>query len=177
MLIDYTFFITSIFIAQKSQLEVRENIEMYIKQEEPLFLRKLLGKELANDFMQGISEPIPLQKWVDLKNILVDQNLKKSPIANYVYCSILTDEVTQNTGIGVVKTEGENSVKASPVKKIVDAWNNMVKMVCEIHKEIKETNEFPEYEHKDRNCICEDDSFYHCGCRKAVFSYRNTLGI
>jgi hypothetical protein len=180
VLIDFTFFKRSLFIAQKSQQEVRDNIDDYIQDKEPEILKRLLGNELYTDFMDGLElDPVP-QKWVDLKSNLVDEDLKKSLIANYVYCAMLHDEATENSGIGVVRKEGENSQKASPVKKIVDSWNDMVDMICQFDQEIKQyPEEYPSYRFMKKGRVCPKSKGYGCGCGdyEPEFNYRNSLGI
>lgn len=177
MLITYENFIRDIFIPQRSQLEVREEIELYIQTEEPAFLKKVLGEELFEAFMSGLEEdPIPAE-WIDLRDILVDSVTKVSPVANYVYVKLLEDSVTKTTGIGELLPTGENGLKASPVQKIVQAWNKMVDMVCANHSKIRALD-LPDYAYQDRESICSSDFWEVCGCKKdAVFKYRNTLGL
>jgi hypothetical protein len=48
-----------------------------------------------------------------------------SPITGYVYYLWVRDQVTVNTGSGVVKTKSENADKWNPAPRMVDAWNQM----------------------------------------------------
>lgn len=50
-----------------------------------------------------------------------------SPIAGYVYYQWVRDQVTMNTGSGVVKNKNENADPANPSWKMADAWNQMAK--------------------------------------------------
>jgi hypothetical protein len=50
-----------------------------------------------------------------------------SPIAGYVYYLWIRDQITTNTGSGVVKNKNENATGASPQWRMVDAWNQMAK--------------------------------------------------
>lgn len=176
-LIDFTFFIRSISVAQVSLKDVRDNLELYIDLYGLEFLTILLGESLAAEFLQGLAEEEPLQKWVDLKNILVDEELKVSPIANYVFTHLLEDEITQNSGIGVVRTKGENSTEQNPTTKIIIAWNAMARMVCPMHRKIRAMG-FPNYAHKNRETICKPLWSSCClGSNQVLFPYRNRFGL
>lgn len=50
-----------------------------------------------------------------------------SPIAGYVYYQWIRDQVSMNTGSGVVKNKNENSDNANPSWRVTDAWNQMAK--------------------------------------------------
>jgi hypothetical protein len=50
-----------------------------------------------------------------------------SPIAGYVYYLWIRDQITTNTGSGVVKNKNENAIGASPQWRMTDAWNQMAK--------------------------------------------------
>lgn len=171
--IDYTFFIRGLSVAQLSQIEVRENLDLYINLYGLEFLEILLGESLAKEFLIGLALPAPEQKFLDLKEVLVNDSLKVSPVANYVYVKLLEDEITQNSGIGVVRSEGENSYNENPTVKIVTAWNIMAEKVCPMHDKIKALN-FPNYAHKNKRGICE--TYYSCcGANRPLFPIRNRL--
>lgn len=48
-----------------------------------------------------------------------------SPIAGYVYYLWVRDQVTMNTGVGVVKSVPENATSANPSWRMKDAWEQM----------------------------------------------------
>lgn len=48
-----------------------------------------------------------------------------SPIAGYVYYCWVRDQVSMNTGSGVVKAKPENADTSNPSWKMVDAWTQM----------------------------------------------------
>lgn len=179
-LIDYTYFLRDLFIAQRSQQEVRDLIDSYISICQMELLVELLGNDLYEEFLTGL-EQVPVDpKWVELKSLLVNETLKTSIIANYVFVRILEDEITQNTGIGVVKTEGENSRKASPVYKIVWAWNKMIDAVCEFDKKIRESAfDYSNYKFLKSGSPCPKQKYTVCGCKSvdSFFKYRNTVGL
>jgi hypothetical protein len=63
------------------------------------------------------------------KTVTVDsgnQNLV-SPLAGFIFYEYMVNLTTQNTGIGVVKSESENSIVYSPARKMADAYNQAVK--------------------------------------------------
>ena len=53
----------------------------------------------------------------------------KSPLAGFIYYEYMKDLVTQPTGIGIVKSEGENSRVVSPIKKMCYAYNEAVEQI------------------------------------------------
>jgi hypothetical protein len=62
-----------------------------------------------------------------------------SPIAGYVYYLWQRDIITSMTGIGVVKSKGENSVTADPGWKMIDAWNQMALDVFKLWQYLEAT--------------------------------------
>lgn len=77
----------------------------------------------------------PGERWVlhftGKKTVVVpsgSQNLL-SPLANFIYYEYMKDLASQNTGIGLVKSKGENSVSANVVRKPVDAFNDGVRQI------------------------------------------------
>lgn len=48
-----------------------------------------------------------------------------SPIAGYVYYCWVRDQLTMNTGAGVVKNKPENADLSNPSMRMADAWNQM----------------------------------------------------
>lgn len=179
-LIDYTYFSRDLFIAQRSQQEVRDVIDSYIAIGQLELLIELLGNSLYSELISGLSQEPVDPKWIELKSLLVNETLKTSIVANYVYVSILEDETTENTGIGVVQTEGENSRKASPVHKIVSAWNKMIDDICEFDRQIRKSSfDYSNYKFQKSGTPCPDRGYSVCGCksRSSFFKYRNTLGL
>ena len=184
MLIDPSYFHGEILIAQRGQLEVQEDIEGLIAKYEPKILRELLGKSLYKEFMEGLEDPFPDPKWINLRDGVDGEwmglaNMDKlSLIANYVYYHWMRKENLQTVGIGTVKVEAENAVKASPVEKYVRAWNEMVDWICELHDYIRDhIDDYPDYAWKDYHSPCTK---CHCGCcnrKKFPFTKINSLGL
>lgn len=67
-LIDQSYFIGSLTIAQLGQPAVLENLGAFINHIEPEILQAALGYELWEDFVDGLSQPSIDQKWLDLRD-------------------------------------------------------------------------------------------------------------
>jgi len=48
-----------------------------------------------------------------------------SPIAGYVYYQWVRDQMTMNTGVGIVKPKSQNADRTDPSWRMTDAWNQM----------------------------------------------------
>jgi len=127
-LIDVSYFIGEINIANTDQQPVSERLEYFIRQYEKRFLSALLGSVVAAQFKVELAKPagqIP-QIWIDLKNILVNEEDRTSPIANYVYKFYQFNSQTSSVGLGEAKPKAENATMESVVPKVIWAWNLMV---------------------------------------------------
>jgi len=123
-------------IAQTSNQGVRENLQVFIDEYEPEFLKALLGNVLAKEFVDGLvlvpvdppTNPptyLPIDpKWLSLRD---ETDLKKMLVC-YVYYWYIQNESSTTAGTGEVKSANENSKPVSNWDKQVKAWNKMVKM-------------------------------------------------
>lgn len=68
MLIDSTYFTGSLTIPQLGQPAVVDALNIFIQQQEPLFLQAALGYELWEDFVVGLNAPSVDQKWINLRD-------------------------------------------------------------------------------------------------------------
>lgn len=114
----------------------------FINKYERRFLVSLLGRDCADEFYKEIERKELSGKWFDLKNKLVDETLKLSPIANYVYYWYRRDNVSIATGVGEMETDSDNSVRVSPALKMCRAWNEMVDWVIDIQTWMKSSGSF-----------------------------------
>jgi len=140
MIIDSTYFIGDINLAQLGQLAVQENLQGFIDKYEPIILQELLGYQLYTDFIAGLGEDPIQQKWLDLRDgaIYTGRNgltkwigltdKKHSLIANYVYYEYMRNEAEITVGSGVVTPEVENATRTGPRFLQVRAWNEMVEL-------------------------------------------------
>jgi len=94
-----------------------------------------------------VGESLPVStgnRWTDL--------IANTPLINaeadFIYYWYIRDQVTQTVGIGNVKTVGQNAVNVGAMsgRKLIRAWNEMVKYVYEIIRYIMDNSDiYPEY--------------------------------
>jgi hypothetical protein len=108
---------------------VRSALQEVIDQYEKEYLKKILGSSLYEALIEGLKPPHPDAKWTNLKNQIVDHTLKISAIANYCFFFWLKLKTQDSSGIGVVGSETiDNQKIVSPVEKMVENWNESVKL-------------------------------------------------
>lgn len=195
MIIDYTYFRGEITIAQLSQASVREDLQLLINKYEQRYLKQLLGLDMYNAFMAGI-DPISGadQKWLNILQgveyehngntyewIGFENDLKESPIANYVYYKYITKEVELTTGIGQVVPKAENAVIASAVPKLTRAWNEMVDWQRGLIRYLDDNRSlYPEwrpYTDYSRWYWGYDNNYCNRNRWPEIFHKKNTLGL
>jgi hypothetical protein len=130
------------------QEAVINNVKNYIARFEPVFLKDLLGDDLYDAYIAGISVlPTPAARWTALRSQLLDSTNKISPIANFVYYHFQKNQQTQTTQSGDKKTNSpgmENSINSD---KVCAAWNEMVKKCADIYDWLEENKAtYPEWE-------------------------------
>ena len=140
-LIDISFFFGEVNIAQKS--DAAGSLGLFIDEMEPRLLTDLLGYELWKAYTTGIAAGSPDAKWLAIRDGKEYTNragyltfwnglkftkggIKKSLIANYIYWHWMADQATVTTGTGEKTPAAANAVDASPARKMVRAWNQMV---------------------------------------------------
>jgi hypothetical protein len=139
MVIDKTYFIRELNIAQLSDVAVAESLDLFIAKYEPIFLKRLFGPVLGAEILIGSLEEQPspiieflldgglfeqdgnIYTWDGLRNAN-----KISPIANFVFFHFVNDRITQQSGIGEVKPLGQNSEVVSADERLVMVWNEMI---------------------------------------------------
>jgi len=140
-LIDASYFHSRLFLPQVNDVISRDDVRNFITRYEDEFLQKALGYELYQAFKSGIEAPTPDQKWVDIKEgkeftwygymfkwTGFVNDAKLSPIANYVYFKYMEDKASDITLVGAVVPNTDNGYRESGRFKMVDAWNEMVKL-------------------------------------------------
>lgn len=171
-LIDKSYFTKNLHIGDLSNVldGTPTMLDAYITRYEKEYLIKLLGLELYNEFVSGLEEdPVP-QKWIDLKNEIVDETFKVSPIANYVYCKWQDQNYTKNVGIGQVKNKAENAIVVRPYDMQVKAWNEMVDMNLNIGEYLWVNQDFNYTKWFGYSCHC----YFH---RSDFYTHKNTLNL
>lgn len=103
---------------------------------------------------------------ITLTNSSATGTKKTSPIANYVYWHWMADQATVTTGTGEKASAAANAVDASPARKMVRAWNQMVDWNCELVEFLlSNPADYPEFQN-------------HYGRMPAdLLKYQNTFGI
>lgn len=166
MIIPKTYFYGILHIGQLDTPPMQEALDLYMKRYIKEFLIRWLGKELADEYLQKYDGDLK-----SLDEILVDRELMITPIAHYVYFMYVKNTYHLHQGVGVVAPKAENAEKVSPEEKMVWAWNEMVDMICDKHKEIRKLN--LNYKYQDSTNICGG-----CGCGyTAPFKKINRFGI
>jgi hypothetical protein len=135
-------------IGQVEHPDMAARVQWFIDKYEPLYLRKLLGNELAALLETEYAKEEPEQKWIDLADKI------KTPCSLYVYYMYRKDSVTSYAGVGEVLGKSENAANMPVIDKMVSAWNEMVKHNHDFLLWV-DKNTYPEY---DRGLHCLNDS-------------------
>lgn len=127
-LIDKTYFVGELDIANTNNANVEARLQWFIDKYEPEFLRLLLGADLYTSYVAGITvvdpDPVPAE-WLALQNF---EGFKKA-IACYVYFHYMRDQFTQTVGLGEVKPTAENATRDDSSFKMARAINEVVRWV------------------------------------------------
>lgn len=185
-LIDTSYFVNEISVAQVDYLPVATSLTEFITKYEPIYSSRVLGKQLYDDFIAGLAEPIIDQKWLNLRDgaaytdgcgnltewtgFVNDE--KTSPIAFYVYRQWLNNSAQTTTGAGQATIETENAVRANIVQKVIVIWNQMVELNINLAGFIKANSaDYGTYK------PYYEGQYYYYGCPNELFHYLNYLDI
>lgn len=156
----YTHFVNDIALpntTEQGTSTIEESLEAMVDKYEKVYLREILGyAEYKNvidnvadvsgiyyDFINGAEYTDingDLQYWDGFKTIGFN------PIACYVYYQVMKNNETSTTGTGEYKPLPENQSDASPIRKMVDAWNFMVECNYKLHAYLyANSDDFPDY--------------------------------
>lgn len=166
-------------IAQREQPAVAALIQDFIDKYEPLFLKKLLGIDLYDQFVAGLI-PVPVDpptdpatfepidpKWLYLR----DETAIKPMLVNYIYYYYLRNQSTLSAGISEVKPKAENARPVSSVDKQVRAWNEMVLAVRPFTLDV---SVYPSYERPEFHRY----RYWYSGCPVSdIYFTINSLNI
>lgn len=151
MIITPDIFQGEITLGQTESLSVKENIKWFITKYEPLFLRNVLGKQLAAEFAEGLSDNPVNEKWEILAGMV------KPALANFVYSQYMRNKITETAGSGETMHFASTSERVSPWGKIVRAWNEMADQLSVLHDILTNSDEYagycPEKDYKKINPI------------------------
>lgn len=127
-------------IPSLNQPPISTKLNNYLDIYEDEYLVNVLGQQLSDEFAAGLEESVVDPKWTALRdgaeftynNVKYNwkgflRTTKESPIANYIMWYIVRDGNDDLTGVGVMKSTSENSEVQSPINRMVNIWNQMVK--------------------------------------------------
>lgn len=202
MLIDSTYFVNKINLAQVGNSLGLADVNNFIAQYEEQYLRCVLGPELYAAFIDEVSgsgvtdDPryVDLLRGADFMHnsrayhwtgfVPLPPAIKVSPIANYVFYQYVENKITDFTLIGEVQSDTDNNRTVSPVDRLVDTWNRMVDMNLTLRNFLQANKTiYPEYKP-----IAIHDRYYdpfaldNCGCYDRspcaeLFKKKNSLGL
>lgn len=112
------------------------DINAYIARYEPLFLRSLLGEEVARNICD----------YPDILPLLAQPDAGTSVIAKYVFFRYSRDNMSFNTPAGEKLKTTENSRGVSPNARLVILWNDMVDECRDIVHKIEDVEICPDFE-------------------------------
>ena len=101
-------------------------LQRAIKIHERTYMQMLLGKDVADEFYVDFKADPETKKWDDLVSQLRDTDLKRSPLANFVYCEFKREHYIESGDNGDFVAKADNMQIVSPEHKIINAWNDMV---------------------------------------------------
>jgi Ni,Fe-hydrogenase I cytochrome b subunit len=118
-------------------LSVQSKITLLIDRWEVAFLRKMLGKAFADEFLTHAADTSGI--WHNLKDKIyitptAPATAYRSPVACYVYNFYLKSMLSVTTGSGEGKAKIDGSDSISSWQKIITNWNDMVDQIIELRQ-------------------------------------------
>lgn len=100
----------------------------FIKVYEPEICRRVIGKALYDALITGLAAASPEQRWIDLRDKLIDSVNLKSPVANYVWFRMWQQGQRQSTVAGDVTLNSPGMTVDGNIQLSCLVWNEMVQM-------------------------------------------------
>jgi len=147
MIIDQSYFVRRLNVPQVGNTEGLDDLNGYIEQYEPEYLKCVLGFDLWKAFNEGIDgSGLPdVQRWIDL---LEGAEFSQGGCTYY-------------TLAGFVVSKTDNNRTVSGVYPLVYAWNRMCDLNKILYRFLKVNKAaYPEW----KICACPCDDVDHCGC-------------
>lgn len=126
----------------KEQAELERHIARYQKE----YLLLMFGLEVVPD-VEGVQE------------ILADDHIYVSPIANYVFCRVIPMYASRSTMAGEKQKKGFESEHTNYHSKMTLVWNDMVRMNAAIRELIYKDGKDAEYPTDYNNYIYSIQSY------------------
>ena len=121
----------------------RADLDVYIYLTEKNILTRLLGDDLYDAFIAGLAASPIAARWTALKNQLVDETNKLSPLVAFVYHKWMQDKATINAEDRDVNS-GELQTN---VLMIVDLYNTAIDDMDDVWDWLTEnSDDYPEWE-------------------------------
>lgn len=160
------------------------NAQAFIDEVEEEALRCLLGNELYTEFIEGLEETYPLQKWTDLAEgvvfdvdgvqlVWVGMEKMLTPL---VYSKLIELTHRKHTGIGASISKFENAMGINPVEDVVRGNNDYVDQAYILAVFLKNSEDY-DYD-LDFSYTWKGRCIFINRCNRRCFpQYRNTFGI
>ena len=164
-LIDLTYFrpgvihIPNLSAYGEAGTTISEIVNQAISEHEPDILKKALGDELYAAFVAGMEATTPEAKWTSLANIIRDETVKISFVADWVYYQFRKEQATQMAGMVDVRQKFENADGAFQPRKMAQVWNRCRVGVMALYNflRVNETT-YPEWTPRIYTGICSHDA-------------------
>lgn len=123
--IDQSYFTGRFWIPPNEHPKANDDFIEAIWRGEDRFFVDLLGYNVTARLKNGLSRPEPMQKWIDLKNMLVDESQKTSIITNFIYRRYINLMITTGHELGGIKGLYSESEMREIEKNAVIIWNEL----------------------------------------------------
>jgi len=135
-------FVGEIQIANKSQDDVSADLAYFITKYQPIVLKQLFGDSFFALFDTGMNAEPQEARFVSL----VANTPIQAVCDNFTYYWYIRDQITQTVGVGNVQTKAANATVTTGGRKLIRAWNEMVKNVYEVIRYLMDNSTtYPEY--------------------------------
>ena len=104
---------------------IQNEVQSFIDRYEPDYLLQFLGDEKSVEELYEYFA-LPEEKKTDEQNNKLIKSLK-TIIPNFIAFYWFRNETVQNTGIGAVLPQGQNSTRTNNVDRSVHIWNEMAR--------------------------------------------------
>lgn len=119
------------------------SFDWFVEKYEREALGFILGDKLRDEFLAGLEGENP-EKWEKLRDVIFvkGEYYSYSPVANYVYMMITRYGQTQPSMVGEVRKRTDNASVINCSAKLVKAWNDMGRMIGDIHLYIMNSSDY-----------------------------------
>lgn len=189
MIINASYFVGKINLPQVGDSAGLANVQLFINQYEPEYLQRILGYDLWKVFTEG--EPTD-PRWEALlggeEYIQYDKTRKfeglaamPSPIAQYIYYHFMEDNAIHTVLTGTTVPKTANAIPSNPVPKLVQAWNDMVKLNRSLAAFLNAKSDvYPEWNKSYVPTSWVRDWFFYGDsgeCGNELYMFKNSLDI